>query len=170
MKKLWRDPVWSSVIAAGLIALATYLLDFWPLIFGLLSVSILVPVWVVFVAVPVLFLIIPFFNYIRSDGKPRFTKYTSDNIFDISWSWRWSPPGFQSSSYQPRDLTPRCPNCHALLTIKDYSGDLVVCVNDSCNWLWKQHHKTRFPSSSELYAKVHNEIDRKVHSREKGLK
>lgn len=29
--KLWKDPVWSAVIAAGIVAGATFLLGYWPL-------------------------------------------------------------------------------------------------------------------------------------------
>jgi hypothetical protein len=177
MKNIWKDPVWSKVIAGGILAILIYLIDFWPLIWkstiyivNLLKISIPIPIWLLIVVVPTLLIAVPLLKYFRPNGEPRFTKYTYDNIFDINWSWRWIPPGAHRSSYQLSDLTARCPTCHSLLTINNYDGKLVICINEHCNWKWKrqQQHGSHFSHSSELNTTVHNEIDRRIHSGEKG--
>jgi hypothetical protein len=176
MKKIWNDPVWSTVIASVLLAGFPYILGIWPSILNLigyalniLATPIIMPFWLLLVAVPVLLIAIPLLKKLSPDKAPRFTKYTNDNIFDINWSWRWGAPNFHSNNYQVRDLTSRCPDCHALLEVNYCNGKLVACINENCNWQWKrqQHHGSRFLNPGELHQKVHNEIDRRVHSGEK---
>lgn len=177
LKKLWKDPVWSAVISAGLIALASYLFGLWPTIWqamgsvlGLLALPISIPLWLIIVAIPALLLVIPIIIALRPDREPPFTKYTNDNIFDINWAWQWSTPTRYRSQYELKALTPRCPTCHAVLSINDYSGSLVSCINENCNWKWarQRHHSSRISHSTELYTKVHNEIDRRIHAGERG--
>lgn len=177
VRKLWKDPVWSAVIAAGIVAGTTYLLGYWPHIWqfvksipSLLANPVSIPLWALILGVPVLSLAIPFFASFNTKKEPRFLSYRSDTIFDIAWSWRWLPPGFHSSHYQIQDLTPRCPSCGAVLTIHDYGGSLVSCINENCSWQWeRQHlHGSRIRHSSELDSKVRNEIDRRIHAGERG--
>jgi hypothetical protein len=52
-----------------------------------LTLPISVPLWLIIVAFPVLLLAIPVIIALRPDREPPFTKYTSDNIFDINWAW-----------------------------------------------------------------------------------
>jgi len=177
VRKLWKDPVWSAVIAAGIVAGATYLLGYWPyisqfvqIIPSLLATPVSIPIWALLLGVPVLLLAIPFFASLNTEKEPRFISYRSDTIFDIRWYWRWLPSGFHSSDYQIQDLTPRCPSCGAVLTINDYSGSLVSCINENCSWQWdRQHnHDSRIGDSLELDSKVRNEIDRRIHAGERG--
>lgn len=181
VKKLWRDPVWSAVIATGIIALVTYLLGYWNQIWltiksaaSLLATPLSFPLWVVMVAVPVLLFTVPVIASLiasfRSAKEPRFLSYTSDTIFDINWSWRWLPPSVYDSHYTMRDLVPRCPSCAAVLEINDYCGSLVQCINENCSWQWERQrrHGSRIGHSSELDSKVRNEIDRRLHAGERG--
>jgi hypothetical protein len=177
VKKLWKDPVWSTVIAAGIIAAATYLLGYWPQIWravrsvpSLLATPLSLPLWVVILAIPALLFAVPLFGSIRSIKEPRFLSYTSDTIFDINWSWRWLQPGFYNSHYTLHDLVPRCPSCAAVININDYGGSLVTCINENCSWEWERQrrHGSRIGHSSELDSKVRNEIDRRVHAGERG--
>ena len=176
-KKLWKDPVWSAVIAAGIVAAAVYLLGYWPYIWqfvknipSLLETPVSIPLWVLILGVPILLFAIPFVASLNTKKEPRFLSYRNDTIFDISWSWRWLSPGFHSSNYQMRDLTPRCPSCSAVLTLNDYDGSLVSCINENCSWRWERQHRhgSRIRHSSELDSKVRNEIDRRIHAGGRG--
>tara|TARA_B100000700_G_C15044634_1_gene857227 strand:+ start:136 stop:672 length:537 start_codon:yes stop_codon:yes gene_type:complete len=177
IRKLWKDPVWSAVIAASIVAGATYLLGYWSNIWqfvksipSLLTTPVSTPLWGFLIGVPVLLLTMPFLTSLKAKKEPRFLSYRSDTIFDITWSWRWIPPSFHSNHYQIKALTPRCPSCGAVLTINDYDGSLVSCINENCSWLWERQHRcgSRISHSSELDSKVRNEIDRRVHAGERG--
>lgn len=177
VQKLWKDPVWSAVIAAGIVAVATYLLGYWPQIWqlvksipSLFATPLSIPLWALLLAVPTLLLAIPFVASLKSVKEPSFVSYTSDTIFDITWFWRWLSPGFYNSHYTIQDLVPRCPSCGAVLTINDYSGSLVSCINENCSWQWERQsrHGFRIGHSSELDSKVRNEIDRRIHAGERG--
>lgn len=177
MKKLWRDPVWSAVIAAAIIAAGSYFTGFWPVgwrllatIPALLATPVAFPVWLIGLAVVALVGLVPVVKLVRAARKPQFLSYTSDSVFDIAWSWRWLPPGFYSSHYQIADLTPRCPSCRAVLTVNDYRRPLVCCVNETCQWQWERErqHGSRIGHSTELESLVRNEIDRRIHAGERG--
>lgn len=177
VKQLWKDPVWSAVIAAGIIAAATYLLGYWPQIWRavrsvpfLLATPLSLPLWVVILAIPTLLFTVPLFESIRSAKEPRFLSYTGDTIFDIKWSWRWLQPSFSNRHYTLHDLVPRCPSCTAVLKINDYDVSLVTCISENCSWEWERQrrHGSRIGHSSELESKVRNEIDRRVHVGERG--
>jgi hypothetical protein len=177
VKKLWKDPVWSAVIAAGIVAAATYLLGYWPHIWraltqipSWLSVGVTLPLWAVILLVPALLLAIPLVSSLHSSKKPGFLSYTRDTIFEINWSWRWLPPGFYTSQYTMHDLVARCPSCTAVLEFNDYSRPLVRCVNESCSWQWERQRRSgsRIGSSSELESRVRNEVDRRIHAGERG--
>lgn len=175
IKKVWSDPVWSSVIAAAIIASASYFAGFWPHIWqfikaipSLLARPVVIPVWALLVAIPALVFIVPLVRSLRTNRGPQFLGYVKDRILDIDWHWRWSAPHIYNSHYQIQDLTPRCPDCKAVLEINDYRGELVICVNENCSWQWKRQfrHGSRIGHSSELDSKVRNEIDRRIYSGE----
>lgn len=176
-KNIWRDPVWSAVIAAAITGGATYFFGFWPTIWrfiksipSFLITTLPIPIWTLLFAVPFLLFIIPLINSLRSAREPRFLSYTNDELFEINWYWRWLAPDRFNSSYRLIDLTPRCPLCHAVLSINNYGSSLVTCMNEGCNWQWKrqQQHGSRINHSTELDSKVHNEIDRRIHAGERG--
>ena len=177
--KLWKDPVWSKVISTGLIVifgtLGTWFLGLWPQIktaliavVGAFLYQVEIPIWLILALVPCLLFFIPILQSFKSDSEPSFVKYKSDKIFGINWSWGWSPPGYYNDKYSIKDLRPRCPNCNSSLEIDDYSGELVHCINDECNWKWKERgdFNNRISHSSELNQKVWNVIDRKIHNNE----
>tara|TARA_R110000851_G_scaffold261162_6_gene413660 strand:- start:3234 stop:3716 length:483 start_codon:yes stop_codon:yes gene_type:complete len=145
----------------------------WQFVKGIptiLAAPVPIPLWALLIGVPVFLLAIPFFTFLSKEKEPQFLTYRSDTIFDITWFWRWLPPGFHSSHYQIKDLTPRCPSCRAVLSINDFGGCLVSCVNENCSWQWDRQHRygSRIGHSSELTSKVHNEIDRRIHAGESG--
>lgn len=177
LKKIWRDPVWSAVIAAAIVAGGSYFAGLWPPIWQLVKATpsflvtpVSMPLWLVILLVPALIIVIPLLKSFKSVREPGFSSYTSDSLFDINWSWRWLPPGFYDSHYRITDLTPRCPSCHAILSINDYRSPLVSCENENCNWRWvrQNRHGSRIGHSTELDSKVRNEIDRRIHAGERG--
>ncbi|NBI54686.1 hypothetical protein [Photobacterium alginatilyticum] len=177
--KAWKDPVLSKVIASGLLlvcgSFGAWFLGLWPEIYELLLTvlelvvyEVQIPLWLIVVSVPLLIFIVPLIRLLIPEQEPRFLKYRSDNILGIDWSWGWSSPNFHNDKYSIRDLHPRCPNCKSSLELNDYSGQLVHCINDSCNWQWQQQgsFNNRISHSSELNQKVWNVIDRKIHNGE----
>lgn len=167
------------MISAGLIvvfsALGTWLLGVWPQIKAILvyilsgfTYEVGIPVWLLIVVVPLLVVIVPVLRSFETDSEPAFLKYKNDNILGIQWSWGWSSPSIYNDKYSIKDLHPRCPNCKSSLELNDYSGQLVHCINDGCNWQWQQQgsFNNRISHSSELNQKVWNVIDRKIHNGE----
>lgn len=181
LKKLWHDPVWSKVIAAAVIASATYFLVdkhiIWKIlesIFEFMIFQVSMPIWVLILSSLVFLFLIPIIAFIKKRKIPRFLSYKSDNIFDIDWFWEWSPPSvYNNNKYEIMNITPRCPSCYSLLDLNDYSGILVNCVNENCNWEWEwarnRSSSKHITHSSELKSKVLNEIDRRVYAGEKGI-
>ena len=174
--KAWKDPVWSKVISAGLLALFISPFAIWLGLFPYIRSALLtvnswikvkleIPVWQIILILPLLIFSIPIFKLLRHKSEPRYLKYKRDNIIGIEWSWKYS-----HTTYNDTDdiygLTPRCPDCKSILDINKNFAPLVHCINDECNWRWqntirftnKGHH------SSQLYDKVLTEIDRKIHT------
>lgn len=177
--KLWKDPVWSKVIAAGILfacgSLGLWFLGLWTDIYEVLTkiwrvviYEVSVPLWLIVLLVPVLLLSVPLLKKLVANRKPRFLQYRSDKILGINWSWGWSQPNFHNDKYSIKDLHPRCPNCNSRIELNDYSGHLVNCINDECNWSWNEQgsFENRISHSSQLNQKVLNVIDRKVHNGE----
>ena len=177
--RVWKDPVWSKVISAGLLfifaAFFTWLSGIWPVVKGILLYvlslfvyELAIPVWSLFLIIPFLLLLIPFIQSMSSEREPSFITYKSDHILGIDWSWKWSKPNLHNDKYSIRNLHSRCPDCKSSLELNDYSGQLVHCINDECNWKWQQqgNFNNRISHSSTLNSKVWNIIDRKVHNGE----
>jgi len=179
LSKLWKDPVWSKVIASGLLlffsVLGTWFFGLWPKIhknllqiWGLATYEVSIQMWLIIISVPLLVFLIPLIRGILPEKEPRFIKYRSDNILDINWLWDWSPPSFHNDKYSIKNLYPRCPKCSSILEINDCSGQLVHCINDECDWSW--NHQRSFQKgtthSSQLDQKVKSVIDRKIHNGE----
>ena len=96
LKKIWSDPVGSKVISVGvvglLVALWAYFSGYWGKItvaFNWFSVflnqDIIIPLWLMVIAIPVLLLSIPAIICFLPELKPRFTEYVNDNILGIAW-------------------------------------------------------------------------------------
>jgi len=176
--KAWQDPVWSKVIATGVLAsigaTATWAFDYWSQlkavstsVLALLNNGVSIPVWLLIVIIPLLISLVPIIQKIttKASSEPEFMRYQKDNILGIDWAWDWSCPNMYNSKYSIRDLLPRCPNCKSSLETDDYSGHIVRCINDNCDWHWEQpvSFNKRISHSSELDKKVRNIIDRKIH-------
>jgi hypothetical protein len=179
VSNVWKDPVWSKVISAGLIftfaAIFTWVSGIWPavksILLYILSLAIYevgIPVWALFLIVPFLILIVPFISSITPEREPEFISYKADHILGIDWSWNWSEPDYYNDKYSIRDLHSRCPDCKSTLELNDYSGQLVNCINDDCNWRWQKQgsYDNSISHTNTLNNKVLNTIDRKIHNGE----
>lgn len=188
LKKVWKDPVWSAVIAgivlAALLAAGQYFLGLWPYfikcaewVWSIITVDVSVPLWLLITGIPVLLLLIPVSTSLTPEKEPKFIKYTHDHILGIDWCWKWIPPNKYRSEYKFDELTPRCPSCKSVLNINDYDGRLVYCINDSCKWAWPlasqrysfphiAHMSDAIDHSSKVNERVMKEIERKLHTGE----
>lgn len=188
MKKVWKDPVWSSVIAgiilAVIVAVGQHFFGLWEYVsiggvwlWSVITTDIPIPLWLVIIGIPILVLLIPVITRLIPDKEPSFTKYTHDHILEIDWSWKWIPPNKFRAEYKFDELKPRCPSCKSVLNINDYDGRLVYCINDSCKWQWPLasqryayhhvgHRSDAIDHSSKLNERVLKEIDRKMHTGE----
>ena len=134
IKKHWRDPVWSSVIATSLVAMFTYFLDWWPLfIRAILAVwefvisSTSVSNWllgIMIITCLLLILIIAIWyvvwkkniQYLKINAQPNWRNYITDNFFNIRWTWRYD------ETNKMVDLYSFCPNCDFQIYPKRYSN------------------------------------------------
>jgi len=122
-RNAWKDPVWSAVIAAGILASAsaavTYVLNLWPLLGKLvlgaydftLGVSALanwlIGLLVLFSMPTIIVLFALFWRYVKpkQPKTPDWRHYTYDHFFGLRWRWRYLSDG---SISQLHTFCPRC--------------------------------------------------------------
>ncbi len=145
LKRIWKDPVWASVIAAGMGGLWSYLAGWWPAIvqggkdawFFLVSTS---PIshWVVvslaLIALPTLVVsVMLVWQMVRPTpaSTPEWHGYTEDNFFGLRWRWSYSSIG------RIQRLTTFCPYCDFQVFWQDTSAyaavDRIAFHCDSCH-------------------------------------
>ncbi len=125
IREAWKDPVWSKVIAAGIIAVlgigATYFAGLWPKIGILFS-----HVWnfftgktplynwlIIILSIPFIIIFIVIIAYLKdlifgkneSADSLKFREYNSDIFYTLKWRWKVGSDGL------PYDVTPFCPKC-----------------------------------------------------------
>jgi hypothetical protein len=178
LRIIWKDPVWSKVIAGGLTFViassTTWLYGLWEIssvatsIQNVLFYRLDVPVWLAALIVPALISVVPVFNVlIKREKKPEFSNYTRDIILGITWTWSWSPANWEGS-YAMENIRARCPECKSTLQITDYSELRVNCPNDGCDWEWSErgNGQDKLANVAALNHKVWSVVDRKVHTGE----
>jgi uncharacterized membrane protein len=116
IRKIWKDPVWSAVIAAGLFAVISSASSLF--IFGWTkSVRLVIGLWnwiiscsyipnyvtlfggITSLIVVIIIILKQYKHYIVKD------KYTKDNIYNVVWRWNYGPGG------EIYDLKSYCPKC-----------------------------------------------------------
>jgi|SRR5690554_576713 len=149
MKNLWKDPVWSKVIATGILAFlayaGAYLLGLLPAIFALLpqawiflKASSSVPNWLILIiTIPcILFgcaLAIELKNRVTIEGTEpvNWNAYQRDNFFGLLWSWKYSGNCIEG-------LHSLCPNCEYQVLPRDVRSYAIVphfeCKCDDCGY------------------------------------
>jgi len=125
IRKAWKDPVWSKVIAAGIIAVlgigATYFAGLLPkigilflYIWNLLTGRTSLYNWLIIIlSIPFIIIFIIIIAYLRdliagrneSADSLRFREYDSDIFYNLKWRWKVSSDGL------PYDITSFCPKC-----------------------------------------------------------
>ncbi len=173
IKNIWKDPVWSAVIAAGIIAIAgiigSYFLGYWPRItsaatsiWGFLAASSNVPHWVLGllflgVAPTILLLLAGAWALLRggSDTPASWIKYTTDRFFGLRWRWRYVDNHISN-------LNSFCPNCDYQVFPHQASSynfiDRIGFSCDSCKSSLGEHDE----SLAQLKSKVERLIQQKV--------
>jgi len=140
LKKVWNDPVWSSVVATAIVAVAvgigSYFLNWWPAIghglvttWALLGETTLVPRWLLLLlmlsSLPALLLVVVGLWYWfsgRNNKIPGRTwkSYTTDDFFGLRWRWSYATGG------HPLDLTSFCPHCDFQVYAENISSFRIV--------------------------------------------
>jgi|GEM_PF-1948370 len=136
IKRAWKDPVWSKVIAAGILTVfasaATYFLGAWPVISSALIQawefilgSTLMPRWLLgLMSIPCILLIVAIFTEIKEKLSKKETakswkSYKRDNFFELLWSWRYVGNRIDN-------LHSLCPRCEYQILPKDVAAYAVV--------------------------------------------
>lgn len=175
LKSIWKDPVWSKVISAGILAvcgaIGAYLLDLWPSIgswFSFLWKSAgqpsQIPNWSVWflglLAIPsVLLMLALIWSVIRPEresGQDNWRSYLEDHFLGLCWRWKY----FSSGDLD--DPQPFCPHCDYQVFPHRASAyaavDRIGFHCDSCG-----RDLTTFEESFEsLQSKVRRLIQQKV--------
>lgn len=145
LKRIWKDPVWASVIATSFGGLASYFAGWWPAIVGavkevwiFLGATSAISHWIVavlaFLALPTLVvsamlawqLVHP-----TAASRPNWHGYTEDNFFGLRWRWSYSSIG------QIQQMTTFCPHCDYQVFWQDASAyaavERITFHCDSCH-------------------------------------
>lgn len=142
LKKIWNDPVWSKVIAAGIVAagglFSTYRLNWWPgwitrrlasLWAYLLSPS-TVPHWLLvllgLVGIPIIVLatVLVWIAVFPKATAPNWTSYTTDLFDGLRWRWRYANGCVDR-------LLSFCPHCD-FQVYPDNTSPFAVIINFHC--------------------------------------
>ncbi|MDT0605377.1 hypothetical protein [Thalassotalea castellviae] len=167
LKKIWKDPVGSKIIATVLTAGFVWLLskiqlinEFFIFIINKLTAFITIPIWffTVLLTVSISFVIKLLMDLRISYGND---KYTSDYIEGLSWEWKYS--GSKIS-----ELKPLCPQCKHEIIQRDirqlgYSHQTkeeFYC--EGCNFTLAINDKPVY----EYYSRINRHIERKLRTKE----
>lgn len=172
LKRLWKDPVWSAVIAAAVLAAAgavgTYLLDLWPVIsqfFASLARTAgepsQLPTWLFWLvtafAIPtVVALVALMWSVVRpAESMATWRTYTEDFFLGLRWRWKYFDDGGL------RDVVPFCPHCD--FQVFPHHASSFVAVErigfhcDSCG--------RDLPTFEESYESLESKIHRFIQQR-----
>lgn len=147
IKTLWKDPVWSKVIATGILALLAYvgayllgllpaIVDFFVRLWSFLIASSSLPNWLIAImAIPCLMLGWALLVELKDrmsneDSEPvNWKSYKKDNFFGLLWVWGYSGNRIDG-------LHSLCPNCEYQILPRNVSAYAVVprfeCICDDC--------------------------------------
>jgi hypothetical protein len=134
LKKAWSDPVWSKVIAAGIIAVlsvpGTYVLGLWPKIGNAILIAVrflgnTTPVWNWLIGVVSIIAIVcaveVWLTSVHAKRKATAAPlYTTDEFLGVNWRWRYGKNG------EITGLHSLCPNCGLQIFLLDASGYQAV--------------------------------------------
>lgn len=170
LKRIWKDPVWASVIATGIGGLWSYLAGWWPAIvdawqaaWGFLGATSPISHWIVallvLMAAPTLVVgVVLVWQLFRptSTPKPDWRGYTEDNFFGLRWRWSYSSIG------QVQQITTFCPHCDYQVFWQDASThaavDRIAFHCDSCHSSLGEFAETFRSLESKTERFIHQKI------------
>lgn len=169
--RIWKDPVWSAVIAAGVVPALTYLLGWWPRIFEFATLgwqflfeSSALPNWLLGIAGLLIITTVVFWGALlwsefgaTAQSPSDWRRYREDEFFGLRWRWRWS-----YSANRIDELRTFCPHCDfQVFAREDSPWDALDRISFSCD---SCHSKLReFPESyRSLESKTERFIQQKV--------
>lgn len=145
LARIWKDPVWASVIATGITGLGSYWAGWWPAIvqagkgaWTFLMATSLIVNWVTglmaLMALPTIVVsVVLIWQSMRpaTTTKPNWFSYAEDTFFGLRWRWSYSSIG------EIQRLTTFCPHCDFQVFSEDasaYSAVERIRFNcDSCH-------------------------------------
>lgn len=175
IKKVWTDPVWSKVIATGILvplsAIAAYLLNWWPVIkpygeacYKFALASSIIPNWisflVVLLAIPTVIVwgialsqkLVP-----RGSTSPSWKSYLSDAFVGLRWRWKYYND--EGGIY---DLHSFCPHCDFQVYPQNASAysaiDRIGFYCDSCHKSLGEHDESYDSLESKINRFIHQKI------------
>lgn len=172
--KIWKDPVWSKIIATGLLTLfgviSAYFFNMWPSIklvcvegFHYFFSESEIPNWLIAImggctAIVVVVLLIIVKEKIMPDSIDKTWKsYTRDNFFGLEWHWT-----FGSNGGEIYKLYSCCARCQYQVFPQDVSSyvtvDVISYKCDSCGSEVGPFHE----SHDEVESKVRRFIQQKL--------
>lgn len=173
IKKLWQDPVWSTVIASliltivgSVIAWATgllphiisLLLNLWIWVNADTAIANWLLVLLIFpllVCIAILILVIRHNIQSNSLTTHPWHTYTTDNFFGACYRWQWS-------NNDPINLLPYCVQCDAVMTQFDTSNyrfsPISQLICESCGYKGVEIEGNRH----DLKRRLLIELDRRV--------
>jgi hypothetical protein len=144
--KIWKDPVWSKVIATGVVAGITYWYYGWLIIkdvvllcYHFILSSTTTPNWLLAImAISTLFLVFVILTLLKdmlTNSKPlqnSYKNYVSDEFSGLKWAWSYYGDGGISN------LHSLCPHCDYQILAKNssayYSAPRFVFECDECGY------------------------------------
>ena len=173
LKSLWKDPVWSAVIAAAVVAAAgavgTYLLDLWPamaaaagrawqFLFATTEVSNWILILLGLGLIPAVLLVaVVIWDFVsrKPTMAPSWTNYKEDVFFGLKWRWQYVGGRIDR-------LVSFCPHCDYQVYSHNASGfhavDRIGFDCDSC----RRHLCQIDESQRSLESKVERFIQQKL--------
>lgn len=173
LQHIWKDPVWASVIAAGMTAVlgsfGAYFFGYWPVIhtslragWDFLLAQSEVSNWIIFLMVISLIIVgalvtVGLCRHWFGEGEKwaKWLTYRMDNFFGLRWRWHYDGGSIEG-------LTTFCPYCDYQVFPKTASAyDAIYRIEfncDSCH----SHLGTFNDSEWELKSKVQRFIQQKI--------
>lgn len=170
IKTIWKDPVWSKVIATAIISAFTILATWWGAqkfnLWAFFTQKTQLPNWLIFLlALSGIALVAILFIKITNNKKASLTfqSYTRDSFFDLNFEWSYR------LGDEPWDFKTLCPECLNEVTAQektDFSHQYsinkkheFVCSN--CNY------SASFDGEiHNFYGEVKKSISRKIRTGE----
>lgn len=131
IKEIWKDPVWSKVIATGILAIiasvGAYLLGIWGDIgliisqsWAFICESTFTPNWLLgLMSIPCILIIVALIEeardkFIEKEPVLSYKNYNKDEFFGLTWAWRYLNGGVDN-------LHSLCPHCEYQILPKNSS-------------------------------------------------